>query len=460
MGTSVSSPPLLTPEDACRRLRAGPAPAAWGPRWQHNEVIIAAHRLLAREAIASIPPCPDAVWGRGIVICTGGAKYFPAAWVCASMLRHLGCRLPIQFWHLGERELDQRMREATADLDVTCVDAEELRLTRPARRLGGWELKAYAILHSRFREVILLDADNVPLIDPATLLDAPEYRQHGAIFWPDRRNLKPDNLIWSICEVPYRDEPEFESGQIVVDKRRCWEALNLAMHYNEHSDFYYAHIYGDKDTFHLAFHRTGKSYTMPATGVFWLDGTLCQHDFEGKRILQHRHYDKWRLDGRNRRVGGFLHEGLCLEFLKALRERCGKAAASGVGTARPRSARIQRSAPSPAPLRVFGLQRTCTNLVRRGLMENFEVHPLTDGADWKHGPIGRTGWKEWNGQLPRIVVCVRNPYAWLASCYGYFKRCAAPTRASAGASPRTLPLASSSAASTTFGRRRSRAGTS
>ncbi len=336
-------------EGAVRRLSSDRVPAAWGPRWQHDKTVVEAHQVLSRAAIGTLPRYPNVFWGGGVVICAGGAKYFTPAWVCASTLRHFGCQLPIQFWHLGERELDQRMRELAADLDVTCVDAEEMRLTRPARRLGGWELKPYAILHSRFREVILLDADNVPLIDPAALFDTPEYREHGAIFWPDFRRLGPEREIWPICEVEYRDEPEFESGQIVVNKRRCWQALNLAMHYNEHSDFYYAHIYGDKDTFHLAFLRTGKSYAMPATPVFWLDGTLCQHDFDGNRIFQHRHFDKWWMDGRNRRVGGFLREGLCLEFLKAFHERCGKPAPSGAATARPRSARARSSAPCPAP---------------------------------------------------------------------------------------------------------------
>ena len=33
--------------------------------------------------------------------------------------------------------------------------------------------------------MIYLDADNVPLIDPANLLECSEYRATGAIFWPD-----------------------------------------------------------------------------------------------------------------------------------------------------------------------------------------------------------------------------------------------------------------------------------
>ena len=133
----------------------------------------------------------------------------------------------------------------------------------PVRRLGGWECKPYAILHSPFREVLWLDADNVPLVDPSCLFAEPAYAETGAIFWPDLTSLPPDHPIWTICRVPWRDEPEFESGQIVLDKARCWDALQLTMHLNEWSDFYYRYVYGDKETFHLAWRMLDQPYAMP-----------------------------------------------------------------------------------------------------------------------------------------------------------------------------------------------------
>ena len=165
----------------------------------------------------------------------------------------------------------------------------------------------------------MLDADNVPVKDPAFLFDSPQYREHGAIFWPDYNRLAASRRIWDVCEVPYRDEPEFESGQLVVDKSRCWEALNLTMHLNEHSDFYYKHIHGDKETFHLGFLRAKKTFAMPAKEIHPLRGTMCQHDFEGKRLFQHRNMEKWTLAGRNRRIDGFFAEDECLRALEELR---------------------------------------------------------------------------------------------------------------------------------------------
>ena len=40
------------------------------------------------------------------------------------MLRHVGCSLPIQLWHLGKHEVDGRMRCLLAPFAVECVDAE------------------------------------------------------------------------------------------------------------------------------------------------------------------------------------------------------------------------------------------------------------------------------------------------------------------------------------------------
>src|SRR5213078_993226 len=140
------------------------------------------YRELARTAIQAIAPYPpDRFAGRGIVICAGGRRYFACAWVCVRMLRHLGCRLPVELWYLGPYEMTSEMAALLAPLDVRCIDARAVQEERPARRLGGWELKPYAILHARFEEVIFIDADNVPLIDPERLFETVEYHRHGAI---------------------------------------------------------------------------------------------------------------------------------------------------------------------------------------------------------------------------------------------------------------------------------------
>jgi hypothetical protein len=277
---------------------------------------------LQDEAKANIPEFNTAKQGKGIVICAGGKRYFTCAWVCINVLRRLGCTLPIEIWHLGPTEMDDDMRDLVAPLGATCIDAFDVRERHPVRKLAGWELNPYSLIHSSFKEIIFLDADNVALRDPSFLFDTPQYKETGAIFWPDYGRLAADREIWKICRVPYRDECEFESGQIVIDTERCWKELQLTMHLNEHStDFYYKHIHGDKDTYHMAWHMWGTKYSMPPKGIHALRATMCQHDFEGNRIFQHRNMDKWKLDGGNVRIRGFESEDLCLGFVRDLRTK-------------------------------------------------------------------------------------------------------------------------------------------
>ncbi|MHB8522858.1 MAG: glycosyltransferase family 9 protein [Limisphaerales bacterium] len=268
-------------------------------------------RAACARFIGMIPEYPRTFRGRGVVICGGGTRYFTCAWVCVNMLRRLGCSLPIQLWHRGPAEIDQSMKALVAPLGVECVDACEVAQRHPARRLGGWELKPYAILHCPFKEVLLLDADNVPVRDPEFLFETPQFRRTGAIFWPDYGRKEKANPVWHSCGVPRPEGPEFESGQIVLDKERCWPALRLCLWFNEQSDFYYRYLHGDKETFHLAFRKLNKEFSFVPTPIHSLLATMCQHDFQGRRLFQHRNLDKWNLFARNRFIEDFWFETEC-----------------------------------------------------------------------------------------------------------------------------------------------------
>jgi hypothetical protein len=285
------------------------------------------YRALLEERVRTLrdETEPDGFHGRGIVVCAGGDLYFPPAWVCISLLRRHGCTLPIELWYRGGREMTDEAVALMARLGVACVDAYPVAREHGCTRLDSWETKAFAIAHSRFREVLYLDADNVPLANPEPLFDAAPYREHGALFWPDRytgRGTQREWLrreAWSVCGVPYRVEPELESGQILVDRARSWAPLALALHLNEHSDYYYAFFYGDKDTFHLAWRRLGREYGLVPHGLVDLHGVMQQHDLQGRPLFQHRANDKWTISGSNRRIPGFRYEELCRAALAELR---------------------------------------------------------------------------------------------------------------------------------------------
>jgi hypothetical protein len=289
-------------------------------RWWDRPQALQAFREMCEEYLHHWVPEYPGGEGRGILICAGGKRLYTNAWVCINMLRHVGCDLPIQVW-CREGEISGYMAKLLKPLDVEIVEGEEVRKEYPVRILHGWELKAFAILRSKFKEVLLLDADNVPVKNPLYLFETPEYFKTGTTFWPDYGRLERHRNAWKMMGLDYVDEPEFETGQILVDRQKCWRALCLSMYLNEYSDFTYNHIHGDKDTFHLAFRKAGHDYSMPSKGIHSLDATMCQHDFQGNRIFQHRNMDKWMLDKVNRKIHGFMYEEECRKFINVLKTK-------------------------------------------------------------------------------------------------------------------------------------------
>ncbi len=287
----------------------GPWPGGW-TRWPN---VMQAHLRWAEFTIRNLPADPPASWcGRGVVI-VGGGKYWASTYVTVRVLRHVGCTLPIEVWYLGcKGEIDPWRESLLARHNVTCVDADRVRKRHPMRIMNGWELKPFALLHSRFREVLYLDADCYPNRNPEFLFDERDYRQCGAIFWQDPPSMRLKPSAWTAFGVPYRNEPAFESGQIVLDKARCWRPLALAVHYNAHSDFYYqTGCYGDKDLFHMAWRKLGYEYAQPPHRPGGGGWGLYQNDFAGNGLFIHRIHDKWRLRGTSLHTSNQIAENQC-----------------------------------------------------------------------------------------------------------------------------------------------------
>jgi hypothetical protein len=73
----------------------------------------------------------------------------------------------------------------------------------------------------------------------------------------------------------------------------------------------------------MAWRMLGREYAMVPHALRPLDRTMCQHDFKGRRVFQHRNLAKWVLGPGNARIPGFRFEELCLGFLDELdRGRC------------------------------------------------------------------------------------------------------------------------------------------
>lgn len=258
--------------------------------------------------------------GRGIVICAGGLQIFTNAWVLVRHLRKvLRCELPIEVWHLGREEMSSGMRGMLEDEGATVIDALSFLSRFPARISDGWQLKPYALMTSGFREVLMLDADNIPVRDPTFLFDHPAFAEHGAIFWPDVIDLSEHNPIWQELGLPATRRTSFETGQIVIDKSRHRAALKATLELNEDAQRFYRLVYGDKDTFLAAWLKTGSPYLLIPHRPFTDRYVSYQRDFDGEALFQHRSNGKFQYDDKQPSSQAFAFEAECSDSLGELR---------------------------------------------------------------------------------------------------------------------------------------------
>jgi hypothetical protein len=281
-----------------------------------------AYRLLCAKKAGEIicSPYPkERFKGRGIVICGGGPKYYPSVYVNARMLRLLGCNLPIEVYYLGNKEMDYKMKDILESIgNLKCIDATSFESKYPIRIHGGWESKVYSIINSSFEEVLMIDADNTPLRNPEYIFDSEPYKKFGTVFWPDYECWVHDKNMWEILGIPYRDELQVESGQILINKSRCWHEINMAKYFCDYSDYYFKLFYGDKETFHFGWRFLGSDYGFPS-GPDWVnDSVILQKDFDGAWLFSHRAQAKFKMDKSHKISLDIPYEKDTLELLDEL----------------------------------------------------------------------------------------------------------------------------------------------
>jgi len=193
----------------------------------------------------------------------------------------------------------------------------------------GFRVKVHAIYNSFFERVLFLDADNVPVRDPTFLFESPELKETGAVFWPDFWhpgntifNIQPQSLLWELLDIPFANMFEQESGQLVVDRRRHAERLELVQHYAfQRSDYFdrMKLVHGDKDLFRLAWLKLLSPFYMiqspPAVAGKVTNGSFCgmtmvQHDTQGNVLFLHRNSNK---------LTGLAHSGASDKMTEAVR---------------------------------------------------------------------------------------------------------------------------------------------
>ncbi|KAG3193852.1 hypothetical protein JG687_00005026 [Phytophthora cactorum] len=254
--------------------------------------------------------------GNGIVMVVY-PKLLSSVFASISILRSYNCTLPIELW-ISQPEVVRTpsMRTTLEMLQQRFSNVTVETIIDPT--IAGFSTKIHAVQHSKFENVLFLDADNVPVRDPTFLFETQEFRQHGAIFWPDFWhpektifNIQRESLLWELVDLPFVDMFEQESGQILIDRRRAAIALEVLMFFAYHRPSHFERLvlaHGDKDLFRLAWMKTQTPFYMmpfpPASagterGTYkkqFCGMTMVQFDVDGNVLFLHRNAKK--LDGK------------------------------------------------------------------------------------------------------------------------------------------------------------------
>lgn len=236
--------------------------------------------------------------GDGIVY-LGGGKYNQLVLLSISLLRDTGCKLPIEVILPSRDDYDLDLcNNILPSFNGRCKIMSDFLPSKLVGGLKNFQLKSMALLISSFKNVLYLDADNLPIKNPDYLFANKPFTELHMIIWPDlwRRSTSPSfyeiadievDPNWQMRnsyfagdkrgstrgEVSLHDtkgtipEASSETGQFMINKEVHFGTLILSLYYNYYGpDFYYPLLSqgaageGDKDTFIAAAHKLNLPY--------------------------------------------------------------------------------------------------------------------------------------------------------------------------------------------------------
>lgn len=233
-----------------------PGEAVSPPTVEHRRsAASAAAHLDALRKVLAFDPAPAPAPRRGILY-VGGGKYWPGIVAGIRLLREVGCTLPVEVWHRGECEAVNAadvdgLGVAVVDADAMSAAAGDNRVPRGNAGVGGWESKLYALTHTSLEQVLFLDADAYCVADPAPLFDLLSPAEPFA-FWSDLPSCE-GNVKWErVWPAGKAGVPTVQGGQLLIDRRHAGKLLAAAHWMCQHSDYYFAWMFGDQDTWRVA----------------------------------------------------------------------------------------------------------------------------------------------------------------------------------------------------------------
>lgn len=244
--------------------------------------------------------------GKGVVM-VGGGEYFGPAIIGIQMLRRTGSNLPVEVFVPDKSEYEEIVcKNYLKKLGAKCVvlsdilDKSKIKVSKKDDadlKITHYQLKSLALLLSSYSDVLLLDSDSIPVLDPLlNIFETEPYKSKGLIIWPDFWRSTESPRYWNIAgkEFPsYLPATASEAGQLAVNKATHLAPLLLATYYNIFGpDYYYPLLsqgamgQGDKETFlaaAVALNATYYRIKTPAASLGRHDGATQK----GTAMVQH-----------------------------------------------------------------------------------------------------------------------------------------------------------------------------
>jgi len=265
---------------------------------------------------------------RGIAIAVP-KKYEQTTLLNVQRLRvGLNCHLPIEIWEVG-KEISPATRQKLKNIEnLTFRDVGEV--TNDPGHWKGYQVKAFLLKHTVFREVMICDADVVLHQNPEILFGDEKYKQNGAYFFRDlekwqfseltnpreqRRQLFFYNKFrsarffrrrkeWLTSLIPektdlfpeewtYIFDPQLpdkpvkealqESGVVLMNRDKHKVSVDHIFSLNKNHKETYKYVWGDKETFWIGCVMAGEPYTFNPESGFMSEITgKLTHEYNGK----------------------------------------------------------------------------------------------------------------------------------------------------------------------------------
>eukprot|EP00835_Amoeboradix_gromovi_P000676 NODE_25_length_35605_cov_0.353461.p8 type:complete len:371 gc:universal NODE_25_length_35605_cov_0.353461:6067-7179(+) len=197
---------------------------------------------------------------------------------------------PIEIWyHSDETSIDK----ISIFENVSVRNLKDYSVSVDSKLKNNYHFKSVAILNSNFAKVIYVDADALVLDNLDVLLEL--HSSSPVVAAQDYWFTPISNPIYSLFKVSTKYTRDMEAGFLIVDKSKLSvkKSLQMAVEMNLNHDIFYKYIWGDKDTFRIAFEqfKVDISWSDPpgivSSDFYSINGNSMAHFFNNQLLVIH-----------------------------------------------------------------------------------------------------------------------------------------------------------------------------